>query len=140
MAGFNQREMSRRVLATDLLDQMDGQGACKGQSVLWTDCEKRHLAAKTKKEAAAAAAPALELCQDCPVIALCNELATVDEYTGLAAGLAWTDGKPRPPEVTRYGDGGIDLQIRALAQARVAEWVARLGLEPEPALEGQGRG
>lgn len=134
MTGFNQRGMSRRVLADDLLERMGGQGACKGQSALWADSETRHLAATTKLAATDAAAPALDLCQDCPVVALCNQWATVDRYTGLAAGLAWTDGKSRRAEITRF-EGGLDPQLRAMAQARVDALVARLALEPEPELE-----
>lgn len=138
MAGFNERGFSRRVLAEDLLDRMDGQGACKGQSVLWSDCETKHLQAATKAEAAAAAEPVMEMCAECPVVGLCRQWAEVDRYTGLAAGQAWTAGKPRSPRVTRYGEGGLDPQVRRLAQARVDEWLSRVALEDAAAGEDSG--
>lgn len=129
MAGFNQRGFSRRVLAEDLLDRMDGAQVCKGQSVLWSDCETKHLQAATKVQAAAAAEPAMEMCRECPVVGLCRQWAEVDRYTGLAAGQAWTAGKPRSPMVTRYGEGGLDPQVRRLALERVAGWLTLMGLD-----------
>jgi hypothetical protein len=89
------RRLSRNVLARDATARIRP-AACKEQSRLWTAAEAAHEAASTAGEAELAAAPALQFCADCPVMGVCAQWAEVDEYTGLAAGQAWVNGKPRP--------------------------------------------
>lgn len=77
-------------LAVGLLD-----GVCAGYPELWNSVEIAHRRATTPVSAADAAGLALELCVGCPVIDRCRSWAKTDQYTGLAAGLAWEDGVPQ---------------------------------------------
>ena len=70
--------------------------SCDGLGVWWTEREVAHRTAATRTARVAAAAPALALCQGCPELDRCEALARVDRYTGLAAGVAWRLGVPRP--------------------------------------------
>lgn len=87
--------MNRDVLARDAAARLE-QAACREQRALWDAQEHAHEAAETSVEAVIAAEPALAVCAGCPVQQLCTAWAEVDEYTGLAAGRAWVNGKPRP--------------------------------------------
>ncbi len=70
--------------------------ACGERSSTWNRQEQLHEAATTQPSARAAATPLLEICATCPIISECATWARLDEYTGIAAGTAWVDGKPRP--------------------------------------------
>lgn len=94
---MNRRGISRRVLARHAADQEHRRAACKGEWRLWDEAEKAHQLSRTRDEAAAAAAPAMALCAQCPVLDACAEWAKTDEYTGLAAGAAWVEGAWRDP-------------------------------------------
>lgn len=92
--------INRDVLARDAAARLQ-QAACREQQALWDAQEHAHEAAATPVEAVSAAAPALAVCAGCPVRQLCTAWAEVDEYTGLAAGGAWVNGKPRPVHQVR---------------------------------------
>lgn len=92
---MNRRGISRRVLAQHHVDHQMDEAACKYQRPLWDEAEAAHAAARTREEAAAAAAPAMGLCAGCPIRDICEAWAIADEYTGLAAGSAWIDGSRR---------------------------------------------
>lgn len=87
---------SRRVLVRDAAEQLR-QAACKGQQDLWDRCERKHAEALTPAAAGAAVRPLLQLCEQCPVAwsGACARWAEVDAYTGIAAGTAWVNGRPR---------------------------------------------
>lgn len=95
-----EQKRMRRIhgLAFSLLDDNN----CGHAPREWKAAEARHAASKKIVAAEEAAADVLALCVDCPVRAGCFEWARVDSYTGLAAGLAWTDGVPHLPASTRY--------------------------------------
>lgn len=84
------RPVSRQVLAQQLATAIARSGAavCRGRGQWWSEREVEHAAATTRAAAVAAAAPAMELCTRCSMVASCAELVAVDHYTGLAAGAA----------------------------------------------------
>lgn len=96
------RGISRQILARDAAAQLK-QAACRGSAALWTRHERAHEQAQTRDEADQVALGALVLCDACPVVSLCQEWASIEAYTGLAAGAAWLNGRrreiPRPSEV-----------------------------------------
>ena len=47
-------------------------------------------------EARAAAAPLLAICGTCPVLEACRDWASIDQYTGIAGGAAWVEGREKP--------------------------------------------
>lgn len=94
------RGISREVLARDLAARLV-RANCRGQGGLWTDTERQWLEASSRKVAARVAAPALELCSDCPVLEMCARWAATDRYTGLAAGTMWRHGRSREVQRTR---------------------------------------
>lgn len=66
---------------------------CKDRGKWWSRKEKAHEKATTPHAAAAAAAPALRLCRRCPAYDSCEIWAQLDNYTGLAAGAAYLNGR-----------------------------------------------
>lgn len=88
------RGISREVLARDLAAQLRP-ARCHGRRDFWTEREQAWLAASKRREAEQAAAPALALCAECPVLEICEAWAAVDLYTGLAAGKMWRRGRSR---------------------------------------------
>lgn len=88
------RPVSRQVLAQQRATAIarSGTAACRGRGPWWSDRELEHAAATSPSAAVAAAAPAMELCGRCPMLAACAELAALDQYTGLAAGAALFGG------------------------------------------------
>lgn len=70
--------------------------ACGEQGDTWNLYEQLHAAAVTPVEARAAAAPLLEICRSCPIVDACRSWASLDNYTGIAAGSRWVDGSEKP--------------------------------------------
>jgi hypothetical protein len=72
--------------------------ACKGTGQWWSEQEANHCDATTPTAAVEAASPALALCARCPKIdqAFCAERAELDDYTGLAAGAVYLNGRALP--------------------------------------------
>lgn len=93
------RGISRVVLARDLSAAIAAadRAACKGQGSWWTAQEDAHAAAQTSRQASTASAAAMAVCERCPELARCAELAAVDQYTGLAAGAAYVNGRRKHP-------------------------------------------
>lgn len=87
--------IDRQVLAQDASAALVA-AACKDRRDLWNLHEDEHAVATTKDQARRAAEPLLEVCATCPIIQACRRWAEVDQYTGIAAGTAWLNGKPRP--------------------------------------------
>lgn len=88
------RGISREVLARNLAAEL-GAARCRGRRDFWNEHEQAWAMVLKRRDAEEAAAPALALCEDCPVLELCAAWAAVDRYTGLAAGLMWRAGRPR---------------------------------------------
>ncbi len=89
------RGADRQVLARDASATLVA-AACKEERDLWNRQEDAHAAATTKAQARVAAGPLLEVCAVCPITQACRRWAEVDQYTGIAAGAAWLNGKERP--------------------------------------------
>lgn len=70
--------------------------ACGEESETWNRQEQLHDEARSQAAARAAAVPLLQICSVCPVVRECRDWAMVDEYTGIAAGAAWVDGRQKP--------------------------------------------
>lgn len=88
------RPVSRLVLAQQQATAIarSEAAACRGRGQWWSEREVEHAAATTRVAAVTAAAPAMELCARCPMVAACAELCELDRYTGLAAGAAMFTG------------------------------------------------
>jgi hypothetical protein len=100
------RPISKTFRARQVASEMtnDGLAICGGRGHWWSQREAAHDKAATAEEAAAAAAPAVQLCARCPETGAegrCALRATLDGYTGLAAGQAWVAGRPRPAGAPR---------------------------------------
>lgn len=94
------RPMSRTFRARQVTSEMthDGLARCAERGEWWSQQEAAHEQASTAREAVAAAAPAMRLCAGCPETGAegrCALRASLDAYTGLAAGQAWVSGRPR---------------------------------------------
>lgn len=68
---------------------------CSTQGKLWGAIEKAHRTAPNPEAAANIAAQALTMCPRCPKLPQCHTWASLDHYTGLAAGRAWINGTPQ---------------------------------------------
>lgn len=90
------KEVLARAAAFELMSS-----ACGGHGSMWTEQEKMHDGATTRAASKAAAEPLLRICATCPIQAKCRSWAIVDEYTGIAAGTAWSNGHPRPVDWVR---------------------------------------
>lgn len=100
---LRERQRTQRTeLAIRLASQLAVEGRCATPGTHWNAAELLHQEATTQKLAQWAADMVLGYCAECPVIALCHRWATVDNYTGLAAGQAWVNGEPHAPRSTRY--------------------------------------
>lgn len=75
-------------------------GNCAVPGTGWNQAEIRHATAPNSSAAADAAHQALKFCIDCPVINECAQWATIDRYTGLAAGSSWIRGQEYDPNTT----------------------------------------
>ncbi len=85
----------REVLARQAAARLYA-AACREEGELWNTQEQLHEQATTADAAQAAAAPLVQLCGGCPIVAECQAWAVIDEYTGIAAGSAWVNGKEKP--------------------------------------------
>lgn len=92
--------MWRHRTAAELAALLVEEGNCAIPNTGWTAAEKQHTEAPNNAAAAAAADKVLSLCIDCPVLNECARWATVDRYTGLAAGSSWIRGKEYDPHTT----------------------------------------
>jgi hypothetical protein len=74
---------------------------CRGQGELWTRQEQQHLAASKASAALSAARPLLRFCRACPIVTECRIWAETDDYTGIAAGTYWENGREKPIHTAR---------------------------------------
>ena len=75
--------------------------ACRDKRDLWNAQEQLHEQTTTQAEACAAAEPLLRICANCQIVAECRAWASVDDYTGIAAGATWVNGKQKPVDWVR---------------------------------------
>lgn len=85
---------SREVLAQQAAARLVA-NRCGDHTKIWNRQERLHAAASNRAAAAAAAAPLLQICASCPIVKECRQWATIDLYTGIAAGSAWVNGTPK---------------------------------------------
>ena len=87
---------SREELAQRLSRELSS-GLCSSNWFLWDQMEKTYTTTwddpRLEAQGQAAAARA---CHGCPLMQTCHQWAHADRYTGIAAGLMWFVGKPRP--------------------------------------------
>jgi len=104
------RPISRRVLVRQLAMAIarDGRAQCSGRPQWWSEREAAHAAAVTRRQAAAAAGPAMKLCAVCPLVADCGLRAQLNEYTGLAASGAYVNGERVAVDRLRNAPRGTD--------------------------------
>lgn len=92
------RGISRVVLARDAALQVSrtpGDAHCQGQGTTWTALEKNYrLAERTQRPELLSHVQGI--CNGCPVALSCAVWAETERYTGLAAGMWWANGTPRP--------------------------------------------
>lgn len=122
-ASFAQLANRRKLLGDELLYAMDGRSSCKGESAWWVSIEIDHELARTPGAARAAATPALQMCTACPVLELCDQWAEAEQYTGLAAGYAWVNGRRRDPLVPLTQPGAWTPTMQA-SRTRLSGGVA----------------
>ena len=89
--------MSRTALARDAVVKMTvsemPNGACTRRGRLWSVLERAHRRASGPDEAREViTAVREEFCGGCPARLACHNLASVGQYTGLAAGAAYENG------------------------------------------------
>lgn len=85
------REAEAARLAVQLID-----GNCRDFGRVWITAEARWLRQRSPWIAEQLARTLTVLCDQCPVIVLCRQWATLDRYTGIAAGTTWNTGRPGP--------------------------------------------
>lgn len=93
--------ISEEVLARQAANRLFA-AACVGMGRTWSEHEAKHEQATTPAEAARAAAPLVRVCRECPIMAECRTWATLDSYTGIAAGSLWVKGVERDINMVRH--------------------------------------
>jgi len=89
------RPSGRDVAAASASARLDG-AHCAGRQGEWNEGENSWTSARSAGAAVAAAAPLVDICAGCPVIAACASWAELDHYTGIAGGRPYVRGVPRP--------------------------------------------
>lgn len=72
-------------------------GNCKGSRDWWSSHEAQLNVATTPAEAEAATRDPIALCSTCPGYDLCEQWAQLDDYTGIAAGSVYINGRRHKP-------------------------------------------
>lgn len=93
--GPSLRLSSRDVRAAQASARL-ARASCVGRDAEWAEGEQRWMEARSVDEALVAAAPLIEVCQQCPVLAACTQWAEIDRYTGVAGGRPYVRGVHRP--------------------------------------------
>lgn len=99
-AAQQHRRQMIQFRAIELAAALALEGDCAVPGSGWNAAEQRHVEARSDAEAADAAAPAMALCAECPVVEACRLWAALDRYTGLAAGRSWIRGRAYDPSTT----------------------------------------
>lgn len=86
--------------ASELALILVSEGNCAVPGTGWNAAEISHATAPSNAAAAQAADSVLSMCIDCPVLSECAQWASIDRYTGLAAGSSWIRGKEYDPHTT----------------------------------------
>ncbi len=107
--GPSLRLSSRDVRAAQASARLD-RARCVGREAEWAEGEQRWTEARSVDEALTAAAPLIEICQACPVLAACAQWAEIDRYTGVAGGRPYVRGVHRPYAWVHRRDRDADSQ------------------------------
>lgn len=86
------RAISREVLARDAAWSLVD-GNCKGMAARWGRWERNYLEAEDVDDRARALLAPAQVCGGCPILAECADLAELSEYTGIAGGRAYRNGR-----------------------------------------------
>lgn len=86
------RKPLRDARAQELSAALAGQGACTDQQKLWAEAESLITRRPSNGRKTPAAQDAFGLCATCHIIESCRRWATIDLYTGIAAGTIFRDG------------------------------------------------
>ncbi|WP_289017596.1 hypothetical protein [uncultured Ornithinimicrobium sp.] len=86
------RGISREVLARDAAWSL-AEGNCKGMAARWGRWERNYLTAEAVDDRARVLIAPAEVCAGCPIVAECADLAELSEYTGIAGGRAYRNGR-----------------------------------------------
>ncbi|WP_229053188.1 hypothetical protein [Aeromicrobium sp. Leaf350] len=106
--GPSLRPSTRDLLAASATAQLAG-ASCAGREIEWADGERSWTSARSASTALAAAAPLVDICEGCPVIAACATWAELDHYTGIAGGRPYVRGFPRPYAWVHRRESEIEL-------------------------------
>lgn len=91
------RPLSREVLARDAASRLAAasmpEGACAGQGQKWTELERQHRRSRAAQAHDVIEEIRRDFCDGCPARTGCAQWATVQQYTGLAAGAAYEQGE-----------------------------------------------
>lgn len=89
----SQRPLSREQLSQHAALALD-EAACKELATEWGAWETTYLTARSPSDRAAALAEPGLVCASCPCTAGCIDLARLNEYTGIVAGVGYRNGAP----------------------------------------------
>lgn len=87
-----------QALACALIDE----SLCSRDLIGWGRAEAAHSSADSAVSAAEVSREPMKLCEACPVREACFSWAEGDRYTGLAGGVAWTNGVAFLPSSTKH--------------------------------------
>lgn len=87
------RGISREVLARDAAWSL-ADGNCKGMAARWGPWERHYLSAEAVDDRARALSAPAAVCEGCPILTECADLAEFSGYTGIAGGRAYRNGRP----------------------------------------------
>lgn len=90
----------REVLAQQVAATLR-EASCRDQADTWNQGETAWAGATGPRAAHEAAEPLLKVCGGCTIVAECAAWAAIDEYTGIAAASAWSNGLRRPAHWVR---------------------------------------
>ncbi|GAA0344658.1 hypothetical protein [Micropruina glycogenica] len=84
---------ARQYMAANLVGWMETAN-CRNLGWLWNAAEDHQAHNAGDPDSQHAAQAALEICIGCPAFSQCRTWATYDQYSGLASGQYWTNGRP----------------------------------------------
>lgn len=105
------RGISREVLARSATQQVrDAQ--CAAAGARWNVLEASHDKATSPVESSEIVRKVRsEFCDSCPALAACEQWAQTEQYTGLAAGAAYANGKCKPVAWVSRRPGRVPAQV-----------------------------
>lgn len=86
------RDISRQILARDAAWTL-ADGSCKELTLSWARWENAYLAASTVEDRARIFLTPAAVCDECPIVTECADLAELSGYTGIAGGRPYRNGR-----------------------------------------------